>query len=532
MDALDEANPLLLHPHARSSKASAAVAPAPQGEGVPPPVGSKPEAQSAMSYDEVPASKMTIKQEDKYLETSAAAQTKQHKQQLPQAPPPELVLNLLQLPDGLLDAQERELMGSIAQKQQVMEQQRAHLLHMMHGNVDAMQAALEQAMPSQQQQQAAAQQQQQQQQQQTGYLVSDSFALQAMQQQQQHPPQQFAMRDVSESDYSQNSKGGEGEGGGGGGGSSSSTSLSGSGGSGDSAISGSAAAVSPPMAATGTRRGTNQSNNQRQRGQRQPQTQSFDGSHGFESRAPSSSSSYQQQQERETNELRRLARMHTRPTSDDPIDEVSPPPPPPAAAAAAASSSSRGGGAHLPRKSSVQSLPPASLSTVLPLGGEGSPSRSSVAGGVIGTGCGPILNGVRTKRGQGVSCHSCKTSKDTNSLFHCQNKGEKGVKKRRCRKKVRTTPSDCESCHISRLLGIGLSLYCPMFVCFCCGFCAVLRDLLEALLSLLSPNRSRSASHLDVSVLSGAMSVRIVPATGGGEGSHGRRRGSWRLGGE
>jgi hypothetical protein len=55
---------------------------------------------------------------------------------------------------------------------------------------------------------------------------------------------------------------------------------------------------------------------------------------------------------------------------------------------------------------------------------------------VTGTGCGPIVDGVRQKRGQGVSCHSCKTNKDPKLLFHCQNKGEAGIKKRRCRKKV------------------------------------------------------------------------------------------------
>jgi hypothetical protein len=74
------------------------------------------------------------------------------------------------------------------------------------------------------------------------------------------------------------------------------------------------------------------------------------------------------------------------------------------------------------------------------------PSLGTVSGSVsctalvTGTGCGPILNGVRTKRGQGVSCHSCKTNKDTKSLFHCQNTREKGIKKRSCRKKVRQDP--------------------------------------------------------------------------------------------
>jgi hypothetical protein len=74
------------------------------------------------------------------------------------------------------------------------------------------------------------------------------------------------------------------------------------------------------------------------------------------------------------------------------------------------------------------------------------PALVAVSGGVsgtgvvTGTGCGPILNGVRTKRGQGVSCHSCKTNKDTNNLFHCHNTREKGIKKSSCRKKVRHDP--------------------------------------------------------------------------------------------
>ena len=46
----------------------------------------------------------------------------------------------------------------------------------------------------------------------------------------------------------------------------------------------------------------------------------------------------------------------------------------------------------------------------------------------------------RPKRGQGVSCHQCKTNKDPATLLFCANREEKGVRRRRCRKKY------CESC--------------------------------------------------------------------------------------
>jgi len=129
----------------------------------------------------------------------------------------------------------------------------------------------------------------------------------------------------------------------------------------------------------------------------------------------------------------------SRPPSDEFLDEESP------ASAMSSSLSGSGGVPASPLKtsaahqqhSSSSSLPPASLSTVLPLSPES--LAIAAAGGGIGA---SLLGGMqpRTKRGQGVSCHSCKTSKDTNSLFHCQNKGEKNIKKRRCRKKY------CEIC--------------------------------------------------------------------------------------
>jgi hypothetical protein len=49
-------------------------------------------------------------------------------------------------------------------------------------------------------------------------------------------------------------------------------------------------------------------------------------------------------------------------------------------------------------------------------------------------------SGFKPKRGQGVSCHQCKTTKDPQFLLFCTNKAEKNVRKRRCRKKY------CESC--------------------------------------------------------------------------------------
>lgn len=107
--------------------------------------------------------------------------------------------------------------------------------------------------------------------------------------------------------------------------------------------------------------------------------------------------------------------------------------------------------------------------------------RDSVSSPVItGTGCGPIINGVRSKRGQGVSCHSCKTSKDSHALIYCQNKGEKGVKKRRCRKKVsmrnqvaakhfveRATGDDTQSVPPMSLRAHVAWLLCVV-VCCCC----------------------------------------------------------------
>lgn len=53
------------------------------------------------------------------------------------------------------------------------------------------------------------------------------------------------------------------------------------------------------------------------------------------------------------------------------------------------------------------------------------------------SGAGPA---VKLKTGHGSSCHQCKTTKDAQFLFFCTNKAEKGVRKRRCRKKY------CESC--------------------------------------------------------------------------------------
>lgn len=43
----------------------------------------------------------------------------------------------------------------------------------------------------------------------------------------------------------------------------------------------------------------------------------------------------------------------------------------------------------------------------------------------------------KAKRGQGVSCHSCKTSKENSALYFCTNRGHHAgdAKKRRCRKK-------------------------------------------------------------------------------------------------
>ena len=46
----------------------------------------------------------------------------------------------------------------------------------------------------------------------------------------------------------------------------------------------------------------------------------------------------------------------------------------------------------------------------------------------------------RPKRGQGVSCHQCKTNKDPATLLFCANREEKGVRRRRCRKKY------CQMC--------------------------------------------------------------------------------------
>ena len=75
----------------------------------------------------------------------------------------------------------------------------------------------------------------------------------------------------------------------------------------------------------------------------------------------------------------------------------------------------------------------------------------------------------RPKRGQGVSCHQCKTNKDPSTLLFCGNREEKGVRRRRCRKKY------CQSCLkrtyplevLMRQEGRG-EWHCPSCVGQCC----------------------------------------------------------------
>lgn len=48
----------------------------------------------------------------------------------------------------------------------------------------------------------------------------------------------------------------------------------------------------------------------------------------------------------------------------------------------------------------------------------------------------PMSNGAAAKRGQGYSCHHCKTHKMPELLLFCSNQSKKGPGKKRCRKKV------------------------------------------------------------------------------------------------
>jgi len=118
-------------------------------------------------------------------------------------------------------------------------------------------------------------------------------------------------------------------------------------------------------------------------------------------------------------------------------------------------------------------------------------SKGGVSSPVItGTGCGPIINGVRSKRGQGVSCHSCKTSKDSHALIYCQNKGEKGVKKRRCRKKVRGENSAQSSCsqHFVATTTTGGQI-CPSRSCALTSFSVCCFSLLSIVFVVVSTAR-------------------------------------------
>ena len=65
----------------------------------------------------------------------------------------------------------------------------------------------------------------------------------------------------------------------------------------------------------------------------------------------------------------------------------------------------------------------------------------------------------------GNSCHQCKTAKDANLLLFCTSAAEKGVRKRRCRKKY------CESC-LRRSYNPEVAFPSEQWVCPSCqGFC-------------------------------------------------------------
>ena len=110
----------------------------------------------------------------------------------------------------------------------------------------------------------------------------------------------------------------------------------------------------------------------------------------------------------------------------------------------------------------------------------------------------------KPKRGQGVSCHQCKTNKDPNLLLFCGNRAEKGVRKRRCRKKY------CETC-LRRSYSLAVLVreddkdwHCPSCLNACCCAACQRRD---------SPMDSEGTHGSDGASEQLAMSPMTLPAT-------------------
>jgi len=95
----------------------------------------------------------------------------------------------------------------------------------------------------------------------------------------------------------------------------------------------------------------------------------------------------------------------------------------------------------------------------------GAPTPSNTKRGTSSSSRRVASSDSKMKRGHGSSCHQCKTTKESQYLFFCTNKAQKGVRKRRCRKKY------CETC-LKRSYAPEMSEVVPQWQCpSCLGLC-------------------------------------------------------------